>query len=200
MVPSNLARAHGEFQDATMHDTDQEQFARHWTQAQTAIAGYVTAVVGDTHVANDVIQDVAVAAMRKFSTYDRERPFIAWAMGIAKTQILAQRRDGARAASRFSAALIDLLTLEWEAVLPEATVRSRALVTCIQGLDQRGRELVRWRYQEELPPPSIAARLGCSEGAVRTALSRLRAALHACIDRRVAAGSDGCLLALRLTT
>ncbi|MEK7414699.1 MAG: sigma-70 family RNA polymerase sigma factor [Planctomycetota bacterium] len=174
-----------------MHDADQEQFARYWTQAQTAIAGYVTAMVGDTHVANDVLQDVAVAALRKFSTYDPQRPFVAWAMGIAKTQILAQRRDGARAASRFSSTLIDLLTMEWETVLPEANVRSRALIACIQGLDRRGRELIQWRYQEELAPPNIATRLGCREGAVRTALSRLRATLHACIERRVAAGIDG---------
>jgi RNA polymerase sigma-70 factor (ECF subfamily) len=173
-----------------MHDADHERFTRCWTQAQPAIAGYVVAVIGDRHAADDVLQEVAVALLRKFADYDPQRPFIAWAMGVAKMQILAQRRDRARMTARFDDATVGALATDWLALQPEADARSEALAGCLDRLDRRGRELLRLRYRESLDPPTIAERLGSNPGAVRTALSRLRSALHDCISRRLAtAGS-----------
>lgn len=173
-----------------MHDADHERFTRCWTQAQPAIAGYITAVVGDPHTADDVLQDVAVALLRTFPEYDPARPFIAWAMGIAKMQILSSRRDRARAAARLGDATATTLASDWEALLPEADARGRALAACVERLDRRGRELVALRYRDALEPQAIAARLGTTSGAVRTALARLRSALHDCIGRRLAANGE----------
>lgn len=169
---------------------DHERFTRCWTHAQGAIAGYVSAVIGDPNVADDVLQDVAVALLRKFPEYDQDRPFIAWAMGIAKMQILTSRRDRARASARLCDAAVETLAADWEELLPEADARSRALASCVERLDRRGRELVVLRYREALDPQTIAERLHCSCGAVRTALTRLRSALHDCIDRRLALAGE----------
>jgi RNA polymerase sigma-70 factor (ECF subfamily) len=165
---------------------DHERFTRCWTQAQSAIAGYVGAMVSDPHLADDVLQDVAVTLLRKFPDYDPSRPFIAWAMGVAKMQILTNRRDHHRASARLCDAAVDQLTAAWEELLPEADARTRALADCVERLDPRGRELVVLRYRESLDPQAIAERLRCSCGAVRTALSRLRSALHDCVSRRLA--------------
>lgn len=175
----------------TMQDADHERFTRCWTQAQPAIAGYITAVVGDPHAADDVLQNVAMALLRKFADYDPTRPFIAWAMGVAKMQILSQRRDAARAAERFTDATVEALAVDWEALLPESDARARALAGCLEQVGGRGRELVALRYQQALAPQDIAARLGTSGGAVRTALARLRAILHDCVQRRLAATGAG---------
>lgn len=166
---------------------DHERFTRCWTLAQSAIAGYVGAMVGDPHLADDVLQDVAVTLLRKFSDYDPSRPFIAWAMGMAKMQILSNRRDHDRANARLCDAAVDQLTADWVELMPEADNRARALANCVERLDPRGRELVVLRYREALEPQAIAKRLRCSCGAVRTALSRLRNALHDCVGRRLAA-------------
>lgn len=169
---------------------DHERFTRSWTQAQPTIAGYVGAMIGDPHIADDVLQDVALTLLRKFSDYDSSRPFIAWAMGMAKMQILTHRRDQERAKSRLCDAAIDQLTAEWVDMLPEADARSRALASCVERLDARGRELVVLRYREALEPQAIAERLRCSCGAVRTALSRLRHALHDCVGRHLALAEE----------
>jgi RNA polymerase sigma-70 factor, ECF subfamily len=164
-----------------------ERFTRCWTQAQAAIAGYVSALVPDQHAADDLLQDIAVALMRKFADYDPGRPFIAWAMGIAKMEILTMRRDRARAASRFRAATVGALAEVWQEMLPEFDERRQALGECLKAIAGRNLELVRLRYEEALEPREIATRTGIAAGAVRVALARIRAALQACIERRVAA-------------
>jgi RNA polymerase sigma-70 factor (ECF subfamily) len=170
-----------------MRDEDHDRFIRCWTQAQASIAGYVGAVVQDAHLAEDVLQDIAVTLLRKFPDYDPARPFIAWAMGIAKIEILTMRRDRARAASRFRAETVAALAEVWQELLPAADERRLALGECLKLVTGRNRELVALRYEQQLGAQQIAGRMGTSAGAVRIALMRVRAALLACIERRLAA-------------
>jgi RNA polymerase sigma-70 factor (ECF subfamily) len=168
-----------------MREHDQERFTRLWTQAQPAIAGYVGALAPDAHAADDLLQDIAVALLRKFPDYDPQRPFIAWAMGIAKIQLLTLRRDRARAATRFRPETVESLAEVWQELLPEVDERRLALSECLQRVAGRGRELLTLRYEQALEPQEIAARLGLAGGAVRVALARVRATLHECIERRL---------------
>ena len=168
-----------------MGPDDQERFTRCWTQVQPAIAGYVAALVPDPHAADDVVQEVAVALLRKFPEYDAARPFIAWAMGVAKMAILSHRRDHARAAVRFGPEAIEALAEAWQELLPEADLRRAALAECLRTIAGRARELLRLRYEEAVAPQDIAARLGMTPVAARVALVRVRAALQTCIERRL---------------
>lgn len=169
-----------------MSDPLQEQFTRLWTQAHPAIAGYISAVVTDAHAADDVLQEVALTLLRKFADYDPERPFVAWAMGVAKMAILSERRDHARAVSRFRPATIESLEQVWQEVLPTADARRGALTECLRSVGGRNRELVVLRYEEAIEPQEIASRLGMTAVAVRVALSRIRTALQTCIEKRLA--------------
>ena len=170
-----------------MRDEDHERFTRCWTQAKNAVAGYVAAMVPDQHAADDVIQDIAVVLMRKFPDYDPTRPFLAWAMGIAKMEILSERRDRARAAARFGSETIESLASAWQELLPEVDERKRALTACLEAVEGRRLELLKLRYEQALPPQRIAERMGMAAGAVRVALARARTALQSCIERRLAA-------------
>jgi RNA polymerase sigma-70 factor (ECF subfamily) len=168
-----------------MRDEDQERFTRLWTQAQGQIAGFVQALAPDAHAADDLLQDIAVALMRRFGDYDPSRPFIAWAMGVAKIQLLTLRRDRARAATRFSRESVEALAEAWQEVLPELDDRRLALRRCLESVQGRSRELLSLRYEQALEPRQIGERLGQAAGTVRVALSRLRAALQSCIERRL---------------
>ena len=170
----------------TMADSSQEHFTRLWTAAHPAIAGYIAAVVTDPHAADDVLQEVALALLRKFAEYDPARPFTAWAMGVAKTAILSQRRDRTRALSRLRPATVESLEQVWQEVLPTADNRRGALGECLRGVTGRSRDLLALRYEEAVEPQDIATRLGMSAVAVRVALTRVRAALQACIEKRLA--------------
>ncbi len=60
------------------------QVMRQWTLAQPVIASYITALVRDFAVRDDLLQDVAVAVLESVDRYDPSKPFIGWAIGITR--------------------------------------------------------------------------------------------------------------------
>ncbi len=64
-------------------DDRTRQATRQWTLAQPVVSAFLTSVVRDFRDRDDVLQDVAVAVVECFDRWDRERPFVAWAMGDA---------------------------------------------------------------------------------------------------------------------
>jgi RNA polymerase sigma factor (sigma-70 family) len=68
----------------------------------------------------------------------------------------------------------------------EGAVQS-ALEQCFERLPKQSRQMVRLRYEEELPSHTIAERLSSTAEAIRVALFRIRGALKECIASRIAA-------------
>ena len=162
-----------------------EQFTRRWTEAQPVVAGYINAVVPDFQEAEDLLQDVAVILLRKFPEYDAQRPFVAWAIGMAKREVLLARRSHARSLLCYQADLLERVSEAFEELAPELEDRSRALRECLRSVKGRAGELLRLRYEESLKPNAIAARVTMAVVAVRVMLSRTRAALRECIERKL---------------
>ena len=162
-----------------------EKFTRLWTEAQPILAGYLCAVVPDFQEAEDLLQEVAVILLRKFPEYDPQRPFVGWAIGIAKREVLMARRSHARNRLFYQADLLERLGDTCEELAPELEDRSRALRECLRTLQGRAGELLRLRYEKSLKTNAIAAKVGMAVVAVRVTLSRTRAALRDCIERKL---------------
>ena len=162
-----------------------EQFTRRWTEAQPIVAGYINAVVADFQEAEDLLQNVAVILLRKFPEYDAQRPFVAWAIGIAKREVLMARRHHARNFLCYQADLLERISEAYQELAPEFEDRSRALRDCLRSVKGRAGELLRLRYEELLKPNAIATRVGIAVVAVRVMLSRTRATLRECIERKL---------------
>lgn len=58
-------------------DESTRQATRLWTLAQPAVSAFVTSVVRDFRDRDDVLQDVAVAVVDSFDSYDPQKPFVA---------------------------------------------------------------------------------------------------------------------------
>lgn len=71
-----------------LSQTDQERFTRLWTAHQPAVSGYLNALVRDRLAAEDLLQETALTALRIFSEYDPQRPFVAWILGVARFKAL----------------------------------------------------------------------------------------------------------------
>lgn len=163
----------------------QEKFTRLWTEAQPMVSGYIAACVPDFYASQDLLQTVAVTLLGKFPEYDASRPFVAWAIGFAKFEVLRHRRKQARSLLDFRPQLADELAQDFVDFIPELDLRVMALRQCTARLQGRSREIVRLRYTENIKPREIGARLGLDSLVVRVALNRVRDALRKCIERQL---------------
>ena len=166
---------------------ENEQFMRHWTQAQPVVASYTRSLVRNHHDVEDVLQDVVVILLRKFSEYDASRPFVAWAIGITRLHILATRQAQARSTICQQSKILDAVSKSFIELAPELDARASALTQCLEKVEGRARMVLELRYARSLSTSQIALQLGTADGAVRVLLSRARSMLQTCIERQMSA-------------
>jgi RNA polymerase sigma-70 factor (ECF subfamily) len=154
-----------------------------WVQSQSVISAYLTANVVDLHHVEDLVQEVAQVCAEKFSSYDRERPFLSWALGIARHRLLKYYRSRSRDRLVLSEAALARLEAALARVDHEAEDRREAVRRCLQRIRGRRREALDMRYSANAKVSDIAAVLGMSPSGVSVMLHRVRAALFVCIRR-----------------
>jgi RNA polymerase sigma-70 factor, ECF subfamily len=166
-----------------------EQFTLYWTEAMPQVRVFVVALTGDVSLADDVLQEAAIALLRAFDDYDPKRPFLAWALQIAKFKAIDAMRKRSRSPVVFSNELVEKVGSAWEELLPELDQRTQSLQFCLSKLLPRAREMLQLRYERNQSPSKIAEQLGMSSVAVRVALNRARVVLRNCIDLRTRNGA-----------
>jgi RNA polymerase sigma-70 factor (ECF subfamily) len=168
-----------------LDQNQQERFMRLWTIHQPGVANYLHALVRDRAAAEDLLQETALLIFRRFAEYDEQRPFVAWALGIARFKVLGMRRDKARCRVIFDDEALEKFTESWAEQASEPTARSEALESCIGKLADHAQRVVRLRYFEDMTADQIAAKLGGNGGSIRVTLQRIRTQLRECIDRQL---------------
>lgn len=158
-----------------------------WTQAQPAVSAFVHALVGDRAMRDEVLQAVALAILEGFDRYDASRPFLPWALAIARNEVANARHRGRRFPALLSEAAESALADAVASVSDDERVRLAHLADCLAQLEGRPREICDLRYRTGLTPARIAAALGMQSNTVSKALQRVREELRACIERRMAA-------------
>lgn len=169
-------------------DETRRQATRLWTVAQPVVSAFVTSVIRDFKDRDDVLQDIAVAAIESFDAYDTERPFVPWVMGVARNQVGLYLRRRRRDRLTFDQETVELLATAFSEVTPLQRQRLDALADCLKQVTGRAHTLCQLRYRDDLKPAAIAARLGMQPNAVAKALQRIRDQLRICVSQRAAPG------------
>lgn len=146
-------------------------------------------MVRDWHAREDIEQEVALVLWRKFDEYDSARSFGAWARGIAVRKVLQSFARQKRVPMPLAPETIEAVLAGFDATEPDADQRAEmeaALAACIETLPPRSHRLLTMRYSEGATLDTIARRIASTLDAVNKALSRIRAALRACVERRMA--------------
>lgn len=166
---------------------DHLRFTRLWMQAQPVVVSMLTLRLRDRAAVDDLTQEVALAALQGFSEFDATRSFTAWTTGIAQHKAVDWlRRNGARKLVITDEEALATLTAVGAELDRELSERELALHGCVEVLAGRGRDVVRLHYAEGLPLADIAERLGLSLANVKVTLYRIREALRACVEKRLA--------------
>jgi RNA polymerase sigma-70 factor (ECF subfamily) len=141
------------------------------------VYSYVAYRIGDGPDAEDVTSEIFERALRYRASYDESRGQpLHWLLGIARRCV-----DDARAARVTATAVEPAETASTEDV-GDDVVRRIALASAIDGLDERGRDLLALRYGADLTARQIGEILGLKTNAVEVALHRTLARLRGDLD------------------
>ena len=161
------------------------EFTRQWVKAQPLVTSFVFASIRSSHDAEDILQEVATAALADFSEYDSQRPFVAWALGIARFRVLNYYRRHAQEKLLFDDAALLAFAQAHEQLESQASARRHALDECLKQLDGRKLTALRMRYTEETSVQSIAELLVTTTNAVSLMLHKVRKSLATCVERQL---------------
>jgi len=163
------------------------EFARHLHQAHRELFGFIFAMLQNRADAEDVYQQCAVVLWKKFSSFTPGSNFTAWAIRVAQYEIKDFVKARRRRKVYFTDAILDAVAVTYQSVLGGVhQERLEALAQCVDKLGERDRELLMQCYAVERDYQKIAGSEGKTVTAVYKAISRIRKALHVCVQRSLA--------------
>jgi RNA polymerase sigma-70 factor (ECF subfamily) len=151
---------------------------------QDRLFRYLLRLAGDEAVAEDLFQQAWVKVADRIGRYDRSRPFAPWLFAVARNLALDHLR-------RRRPESLDELPESEAPAAPDADPFARALarqqgarlLAAVAELAPLDREVLSLRFEEDLPLPELAHRLGVP---LPTAKARLYRALARLRDRLLA--------------
>src|ERR1051325_11414045 len=167
---------------AAAKDGSKEAFERALRPHLPMLFAYSRAIVGDFHVAEDVVQETAQIAYRKLNFLIPEADFAGWLKAIARRQALAARRK----LTKTSLIADDVIEKVYQDPSPSSAGRRReALTECIDSLEGRAAQAVKGHYFDGVKLSDLADRMGMTSVAMRQLLHRVRVLLLECVRRRL---------------
>jgi RNA polymerase sigma-70 factor (ECF subfamily) len=163
-----------------------DAFARELTRHQARLRGLIRCLLFNRQDVEDVWQDTNVLLLRKAADFRPGTDFWAWSSQVARYQVLTHCKKLKRDRLVFSDELLATLATELGDRVAEIDDRRAALDACLTKLPAPQRQLLELRYGPKSSIEEIAVSLERSAGAIRQALFRIREALLACIERRLA--------------
>ncbi|MEM6505350.1 MAG: sigma-70 family RNA polymerase sigma factor [Planctomycetota bacterium] len=154
-------------------------------QQRAELIGYAWLAVADPDLAEDVFQEVSVAAIRKADEINDEDHLIGWLYQAIRLQGLKVRRDRSRRAKLLSSDVLEALADGREA-RPTESAKQAALRECVNRLQGVTRDILEMRYGQNLKPAAIAKSTGKNIQTIYKSITRAHTALRDCVNQRLA--------------
>jgi len=161
---------------------------------QRLVRTFLVRQVGDQQVADDLAQDVFIAAYRGLARYRGTGTLSSWLLGIARNHVLMHFRSRPPSTVLSLDSVLEGLHLKsleesgFDAAVEEQRVD--ALRSCIQSLDPVQRDLLARFYYRSEGAEEIGRSIGKRAGAIRMLLMRLRKQLRTCIESKLRVGDE----------
>ena len=157
------------------------------TRNQARIRGYILALVRNRDDADDLFQTTSLVLWRKFDTFRADSNFFAWARRTAELTVCNFWKMKRSRFAPLSEAFLDTLAATESSILDDAVdVYITTMRHCMDKLHQEERELLGFRYMDNLSAQQIAERMARSRQSVGKSLLRIRRELLRCIEKQIA--------------
>jgi RNA polymerase sigma-70 factor len=152
---------------------------------RTKVLGFMWAIIGDYHVAEDAFQEVSIVVLGKYHKYREGTNFEAWVMDVARRTALYHRRKMLRGQVDIPEQFIERLQSAFTIMENDEELQSRreALRECIEKLHPEERRLIELRYLKQQALKQIAERFGAAVtvDGIRSRIRRIRQFLSRCV-------------------
>lgn len=162
-----------------------EEFIRLYAREEARLRRYVSSLMAVSADVDDVMQETAIALMRKFDQYDPEQPFFNWACRFALYEVMQHRKRSKTRRRHFSDEVVELIAAEYQQCTRMSEEKKQALATCMGNLTDQDRRLVELRYFSEETVENLSKRIEEPVARLYRNLARIRYALAACVRKSV---------------
>lgn len=166
-----------------------EDLTSQFVRYREPLFAYVLALTADRDAAEEVLQEIGVAILGETNRGTRPDNVWHWLRGLARHRTadhyrrIAVRERRETQFERF-ADVVDQAFDEQMDVVEEDARRLELLRECLEGLTERVRGIVEFRYRFNRSISAIADEIGWTVGSVKVALVRARRSLAECFDRK----------------
>lgn len=169
-------------------DSKEAAYVQLLTEHQSMIRAYIVSLLPGAPGVDDVIQEANAVLWRKRSSFGIGSDFTAWALTIAKFQVMAHWKSlKLRRWVTLDEPVLEKLAGEMEEGIDSSVEEARvdALRRCLGELREADRELILQRYWRKTRLQDFAVISGRSVDSLKVTLFRLRAGLKRCIDGKM---------------
>lgn len=156
---------------------------------RTELLAYLLASVRNPHDAEDLLQDVSLAASTSWAQYRPGSPFLPWAREIARRRILNYGKRQGRKMALLEPEVLEQLDRAASAVEAEEALdpRRAALRRCMADLGGEPRRVLEMRYGDKMEVGRIADAIDRTVQATYAILKRTKQLIRDCVGRNLSA-------------
>lgn len=167
----------------------QDDAVRLLARHHSRLLAYVTVVVHDRHLAEDVLQETSVIIINRAAEKTTAKLFPAWVRSVARNvayEMLRSRRG--RVMTSVEPAVLDSMESAWKNLDEgdQLLARKMALRACMEKLSKNSKTLLKMKYEQSMSGTDIADQLGRSVDGVYVTVSRIHKALADCVKTQLA--------------
>ena len=160
-----------------------QQFMKLYMACQRRLYGFVISLVPNWSDVDDIVQETVSVMWAKFDEFKPGTDFSAWALAIARYQVMSYRQRAKVNRRRFSDRTIDTISNLAISTTQEEQDRRDALRKCLDKLKAKDRGMLKLRYEVDTSIKSLADRIGLSVNTLYKSLSRIHIQLFNCVNR-----------------
>ena len=172
--------------DASQYDglSPNEQLVGLLLKHHRRIYGFILALVPNLSDADDIMQETAFVMCRRFGEFEPGTNFIAWAIAIARNQVISfRKKQRSHSKMKFAEDVLDELTALTTEKIGSIDKRVYALEECLNKLQENDRKLIEKRYEKGIKLCQIAQEIGRPEQGLYKSMARIHNALRLCVER-----------------
>ena len=168
-------------------DGDRDAFGDLVGRFHRRVVRMVRRILSDRDLADEVAQEVFVAAYQSLDQFQQQSEFSTWLLGIARNKSLSALRKQITRRQHEQNMAQQLLTrarLEYGENTSHNSEAIDSLRDCLDELQPEHQQLLQRHYRDNETAQAIADDIGRSGSGVRMMFLRLRQALHECLQRK----------------